>query len=108
MLVRLPCSLARTEEHRVRAPRVEERELVKREALAARLRDAGARRVREAKRGNAERRQRVASQADVVSDRADNDGDLRLLALRRRTRTGAGQHTSGVGGVQDKGQPTAM
>jgi hypothetical protein len=64
----------------LRARRPEQRELVKGEALAARLDDARARALGETHRRNAERLELRAREAHVVRHGAHDDGDLVLLA----------------------------
>ncbi len=73
--------LAAAEENSAGSRGDEERELVKRQALATGLDDACAGTLSEAKCADAELGEGLSIEANVVGDGAHHDGDLALLAL---------------------------
>jgi len=75
---RLAGVLGTPDEHSVLSERGRERELVESHALAASLEDAGTGASGEAE--GADGQLRELGDADIVSDGADKNGDLRLLA----------------------------
>lgn len=79
--------LAATEENSVSTLGGDESELIESQAFTTSLNDAGAGRFSEAEGSNTKLREVVTSQADVISDGTDNDGNLALLVLHVADKT---------------------